>query len=260
MTGAARSGSGRPLQALWAGVAAALSRPINGAFERIANFGRRPAPPDAAPRRDESQARPDPLPGGRQATLARMLLSIVDHYDPYAAHHAARVGDLSARIAERMGLDEVACETAAVSGTLLHLGVPLAAEAPMAPDNGGGRHPLRAGLQSLLGLMDALSFTGPVTETLRQLCRCVDGQGLPLGPLRGDVPISARIVQVASGLAGTVSRGNGGRGLPLDEALAELDRHGNVCDLSVVAALRDYLDNKGGRAAWQAVAARRDGP
>jgi hypothetical protein len=244
---------------LWAGVAAALSRPFNGAFERIAALGRRPAPPDGAAHRDRPETLPDPLPGGRQATLARMLISVVDHYDPYAAHHAARVGDLSARIAERMGLDEVACETAAVSGTLLHLGVPLASEGPIVPDNGGGRHPLRAGLQSLLGLLDALSFTGPVTETLRQLRRCVDGQGLPLGPLRSDVPISARIVQVASGLAGMVSRGNGGRGLPLNKALAELDRHGNLCDRRVMAALRDYLDNKGGRAAWQAIPARRNG-
>ncbi|MFQ6017573.1 MAG: HD-GYP domain-containing protein [Kiloniellaceae bacterium] len=188
----------------------------------------------------------------RLEALVQTLLGVVDFYDPYGAHHAARIGDLSRLIAEAMGLDGAVRETARISGTLIHLGGPLVPDATPAQASavsGQDGLSLRDRLRATVALLDGLEFDGPVVATLRQLRRDVDGHGVPRGYPVEEVRISARIVRVADALVGMVSRR---AGMPLDEALDALDRRADLYDRRVVAALRAHLDDEGGRAAWQA--------
>lgn len=192
----------------------------------------------------------------RERTLDRMvatLIGAVDQRDPYAAHHAAQVGDLAERIAEEMGLDETVLETAWTAGSLMTVGKILVPEIMLTHGNAllpQERRQARASLQATVELLEGLEFNGPVVKTLSQLQERVDGQGAPLGLAGEEILISARILKAANSFLGLISRRPGSPGLTMDEALNEL-RHqaGSAYDRDVIATLTDYLQECE-RTAW----------
>ncbi len=192
--------------------------------------------------------------------LIENLVALVDRRDPFAAHHSSRVAALARATAEEMGLDAVLIDTAEIAGRLLNLGkvlVPVSiltkAENLSDEEIAEVRNTLQAGADFLEGI----AFEGPVVETLRQAQEHWDGTGRPRG-LGGDAILpTARIVAVANSFVAMISTRAHRPGLTIDQAVAELlAQIGRRFDRGTVAALLNYLDNKGGRAAVSRDAAR----
>jgi PAS domain S-box-containing protein len=197
----------------------------------------------------------------RESTLDALimtLVSVVDRRDPYAADHSHLVGELSQRLAREMGLDETQAETARVAGLLMNIGKILVPEELLTRQGAlseAEREKVRTCMNASAELLAGVSFDGPVVETLEQVQERIDGAGEK--GLAGDLILpTARILAVANAFVAMVSARAHRGGLPVDGALSELmGEMGRRYDRGVIAALVNYLDNKGGRQHWEASAA-----
>lgn len=176
-----------------------------------------------------------------QAGLVETLLAVIDQRDPYAAHHAARVGDLAARMADRLGLEAPLREATRLAGTLITAGKPLVPEVMLTHDDrlcAAEREQAASSLEATVGLLAGLEFDVPVIETLRQVQERIDGRGGPCGLIGDRILPSARIVKVANSFLGLVSHRPGCPSMREADAIAVLRRQaGSAYDRRAVDAL-----------------------
>jgi len=106
-------------------------------------------------------------------------------------------------------------------------------------------------MQASAELLEGIEFDGPVVETLRQSQAHWDGSGVPPGLAGEDILVTARVVAVANAFVGMVSPRAHREALGIDRAVQTLlGEAGRAYERGVVAALVNYLDNRGGRAQW----------
>lgn len=182
------------------------------------------------------------------------MLSVVDRRDPYAAQHSSRVGRLARVIAKELRLSDVDTEAAELGGALLNLGKLLVPPQILTKQGQLDDAELKIVRDSLLtsaSIMEQIEFNGPVVATMRQSMEKVDGSGFPDGLVGDAILLPARIVAVANAFVALVSARAHRPGLSVDKALDLLMASADKAyDRGVVAALVNYLDNKGGRAEW----------
>ncbi len=186
--------------------------------------------------------------------LVKTLVAVVDRRDPFAAHHSVRVAMVARAIAEEMGLDPITIETAEIVGNLMNLGKILVPEGVLTKVGQLSEDEMRRvrdSLQTTADLLAGIEFDGPVVEALRQLQEHWDGTGKPRG-LKGEaIVLPARIVSVSNAFVAMVSPRAYRPGIGFDQASETLMSQVNkVFDRRVMAALANYLDNRGGRERW----------
>ncbi|MGF1610108.1 MAG: HD-GYP domain-containing protein, partial [Kiloniellales bacterium] len=156
---------------------------------------------------------------------------------------------------EEMGLDDADRETARSAGLLMNLGKILVPESLLTRSGSISdqeRRQIHENLSATVELLDGVEFPGPVVETLRQAQEQVDGGGYPRGLTGDEILTTARIVAVANAFVGMVSPRAHRPALALDRAIQVLmQAAGSLYDAAAVAALVNYLDNRGGRVDWQ---------
>lgn len=194
----------------------------------------------------------------REAAMRQLvgtLVSVVDRRDPFSANHSVRVGEVARAIAREMELDRSLIETASIAGSLMNLGKIEVPEEVLTKQGGLTDDEIRTIQQSVLTsaeLVSNVDFDGPVYDTLRHLQENFDGSGLPDGLSGKDIVVTARIGAVANAFVGMVSARAWRSGMSFDKALDILLGDANKkFDRSVVVALANYLDNRGGREEWQ---------
>lgn len=186
--------------------------------------------------------------------LVETLVSVVDQRDPYSAHHSARVGRVARAVAEEMELDRTLIETTNIAGNLMNLGKIAVPSEILTKQGQLTDEEMRMIQQSVLTsaeMVRRIDFDGPVYETLAQLQENFDGSGSPQG-LKGDqIEVTARIAAAANAFVGMVSARAWRSGMDFDKAVDILLQEGNKkFDRSVVVALANVLDNRGGREKW----------
>jgi len=181
------------------------------------------------------------------ASLARAL----DERDAYTGGHSQRVGELSARLAERLGLEEEQVELTRLAGCLHDVGklaIPeeiLRKPGPLtrAERRTLERHPLIA--YRMLESLEA----DPVADVVLRHHERWDGAGYPSGMPAERIPLSARIIFVADAYDAMTSDRSYRARLSEEDALAELQRcSGSQFDPAVVAVLAGELAELGVRA------------
>jgi PAS domain S-box-containing protein len=186
--------------------------------------------------------------------LVGTLMTVVDQRDPNAAHHSTRVAAVARAVAEEMGLDATLADTAEFAGTLMNLGKILVPSEILTRKGGltdAEIRQVRDSIQATADLLQDVPFDGPVVETLRQCQERWDGTGRPRGLTGDGIVLPARIVAVANAFVAMVEPRAHRAGLDFDAAAKVLlDGVGTAYDRRVVAALLNYLDNRGGRQAW----------
>jgi PAS domain S-box-containing protein len=186
--------------------------------------------------------------------LVATLMTVVDQRDPNAAHHSTRVATVARAVAEEMGLDSTMADTAEFAGTLMNLGKILVPSELLTRKGGltdAEIRQVRDSIQATADLLQDVHFDGPVVETLRQCQERWDGMGRPKGLAGESILLPARIVAVANAFVAMVEPRAHRAGIDFDAAAKQLlDGVGTVYDRRVVAALLNYLDNRGGRQAW----------
>jgi len=176
---------------------------------------------------------------------AASLAKAVDLRDTYTGSHSARVAELAARVASRLGLDQEQIELSRLAGSLHDLGklaIPEEILRKPGPLTGPERLVLERHPQIGFRMLDSLGID-PVAKWILHHHERWDGTGYP-DRLPGDeIPLGARIIFVVDAYdAMTSDRVYRGR-LSREDALAELERcAGTQFDPAVVAALAVELE------------------
>ncbi len=186
--------------------------------------------------------------------LVTTLATIIDSRDPFSANHSRRVAEVAEAIGQEMNLPDVEVETAEIAGALMNLGkimVPrdvLTRPDQITPDE---LEDIRHHVMMSADLLKNVEFDGPVVATIRQAHAHWDGSGHPSGLAGEKILISARIVAVANAFTAMISARAHRPGMDFDTAVRVLaEGAGKTYDRKPVAALANYLDNRGGRTHW----------
>jgi len=176
---------------------------------------------------------------------AASLAKAVDLRDTYTGSHSARVAELAARVASRLGLDQEQIGLARLAGSLHDLGklaIPEEILRKPGPLTGPERLVLERHPQIGFRMLDSLGIE-PVAEWILHHHERWDGTGYPDRLPGSEIPLGARIIFVVDAYdAMTSDRVYRGR-LSQVDALAELERcAGTQFDPGVVSALAEELD------------------
>ncbi len=182
--------------------------------------------------------------------LVDTLVSFMDKRDRHTADHSARVARLSSSIAREVGLDNVMLDTIETAGKLMNLGRMLIPAALLKKVDGLTKQEKKAfedAINVSADLLKDIDFSGPVVDTIRQVYERVDGKG-PM-KLKGEkILITARIVAVANAFISMRSPRSYRLMKTLDQTLNLIQNDaGSRFDRKVVAALVNYIENRGGR-------------
>ena len=175
---------------------------------------------------------------------AASLAKAVDLRDTYTGSHSARVAELAARVAAKLGLDQEHIELSRLAGSLHDLGklaIPEEILRKPGPLTGPERLVLERHPQIGFRMLDSLGID-PVADWILHHHERWDGTGYPDRMPGPEIPLGARIIFVVDAYdAMTSDRVYRGR-LAQEDALAELERcAGTQFDPSVVAALGEEL-------------------
>ena len=101
-------------------------------------------------------------------------------------------------------------------------------------------------------LLEGIDFGGPVAQTLGQMLEFVDGSGVPNGLSGDDILKTPQICAVANTFVGLISPRSYRDGMDFTKAVDILQEDvDHQFSRGVVAALVGYIENKGGREAWE---------
>ncbi|NDE84565.1 MAG: PAS domain S-box protein [Verrucomicrobia bacterium] len=210
---------------------------------------------DHIPLRADRDHPPGVLLIEQDITEFMLIEAFVKEVDSRQAEAARTNGKLIAKLArgaaEEMGLNPTEVETAELAGELLNLGTVSLPHDLLS--KGGNRNEdekrrLREAIVRSADLLSGLEFEGPVAEVIRQAQERVDGSGFP-NRLAGDAILpTAKVVAVAKRVI-DLWQGQESSAQSLDQALKTvMAEAGSSLDRGAVAALVDFLDNRGGRA------------
>ena len=176
---------------------------------------------------------------------AASLAHAVDARDAYTGSHSYMVGELSARVAKRMGLESEQVELARLAGSLHDLGklaIPEEILRKPGPLNEAERLVLERHPQIGFRMLDSLGVE-PVASWVLHHHERWDGDGYP-DRLGGEsIPLGSRILFVADAYdAMTTDRVYRSK-LSHDRAISELERcAGTQFDPEIVSAFKDEFD------------------
>jgi diguanylate cyclase (GGDEF)-like protein len=176
---------------------------------------------------------------------AASLARAVDERDAYTGSHSERVAELSARIADRLGLSREEVEFTRLAASLHDLGklaIPEDILRKPGPLTDAERLVLERHPQIGFRMLETLGVS-PVADSVLHHHERWDGAGYPDGLPEHKIPLGARIIFVADAYdAMTSDRVYRNRLSPL-EAMAELERcAGTQFDPGVVEALAEELE------------------
>lgn len=185
--------------------------------------------------------------------LIDTLVSFMDKRDSYTADHSSRVSRLSVAIATEMGIDETSIDTVQISGKLMNLGralIPLSLLTKVKEPTKEEKKIFENTTNVSAELLGDIEFEGPVVDTILQSQERMDGKG-PLKLKGEDIMLTARIVSVANAFVSLRSPRAYRLMKTLDETVEAINTEaGKKFDRKVVAALINYLENRGGRKEW----------
>jgi putative nucleotidyltransferase with HDIG domain len=168
-------------------------------------------------------------------TLARA----VDTRDTYTGSHSDRVSDLSARIAERMGLSADDVELARLAGSLHDLGkLAIPEEILRKPANLSGAERMVVERHPQIGyrMLESLGVE-PIADWVLHHHERWDGTGYPNRIAGEGIPLGARIIFVADAFDAMTSDRTYREPMAREDAIAEVERcAGTQFDPGVVQA------------------------
>jgi diguanylate cyclase (GGDEF)-like protein len=187
---------------------------------------------------------------------AASLAKAVDARDAYTGSHSQRVGELAARIAQRMDADPELIELIRLAGSLHDLGklaIPEEILRKPAPLTDAERMVLERHPQIGYRMLESLGVD-PVADWVLHHHERWDGAGYPDGRSGEQIPLGARIIFVADAFDAMTTDRVYRRKLTIDDALIELHRcSGTQFDPEVVAAFSEEF-GLGDRLAFASIA------
>lgn len=161
-------------------------------------------------------------------SFVRTLTEVLEEVDPYTRHHSHRVSEYSVRLARGMRRSETEVEEVEYAALVHDLGKIGPAHQHILQKPGSLSHEeqrtLRAHPAAGAEIVAKVRALRRVSEIVRAHHERPDGQGYPYGLRSDDVPLGARILNVADAFDAMTSDRPYRRALPLEAALRELER------------------------------------
>jgi HD-GYP domain-containing protein (c-di-GMP phosphodiesterase class II) len=181
---------------------------------------------------------------------ALLLCDLLEDDDEYTGHHTQDVVELSARVADKLGLPEdVKSETEL--GAMLHdigkIHIPDSIINKPGPLNDEEWVLMKTHTLEGQKMLDRVGgFLGSVGLVVRASHERFDGGGYPDGLAGEEIPLAARIVAVCDSFNAMTTTRSYRKGMPVAAAVEELHRcSGTQFDPQVVTALLDVLGDPG---------------
>ncbi len=175
-------------------------------------------------------------------SFVRTLTEVLEEVDPYTRHHSHRVSEYSVRLARGLRRSEAEVEEIEYAALVHDLGKIGPAHQHILQKPGSLSHEeqrtLRAHPAAGAEIVSKVRALRRVSEIVRAHHERPDGQGYPYGLRSEDVPLGARILNVADAFDAMTSDRPYRRALPMDAAIRELERGaGTQFDAQVVGCL-----------------------
>jgi diguanylate cyclase (GGDEF)-like protein len=181
--------------------------------------------------------------GGPDAAIA--LAQALEERDRYTGEHSESVVDLTARVAEGLGLaaDEVEnIRLAALLHDIGKIGIPDRILHKPAPLDDREWEIMRQHPAIGERILRSMPGLGPIARIVRHEHERVDGRGYPDGLAGDQIPIGARIILACDAYHAMTSDRPYRKAMSHTAAIAELNAHaGTQFDANVVQALIGYL-------------------
>ena len=173
-------------------------------------------------------------------SIISLLTSVVETRDPYTAGHQRRVGNLSAAIAGKMGLDNKTTRMLRIIGYIHDIGkISIPTEILSKPGklNDLERALIQNHPSASHEMMAKVDLPEVIGKTLYQHHERCDGSGYPLGLTKGDITLEAQIIMVADVVEAMMSHRPYRPALGLEAAMEEIRTHrGTLYNPDVVDA------------------------
>jgi putative nucleotidyltransferase with HDIG domain len=160
--------------------------------------------------------------------FVRTLTEVLEEVDPYTRHHSVRVATYSVRLARGLRRPEREVEEIEYAALVHDLGKIGPQHQYILQKPGSLSHEeqrtLRAHPAAGAEIVAKVRTLARVAEIVRSHHERPDGQGYPFGLRSDDVPIGARILNVADAFDAMTSDRPYRRALPVEAALRELER------------------------------------
>lgn len=185
--------------------------------------------------------------------LIDTLVDVVERRDPHTTHQSSRISDVARAIAREMECADDVVKTVDIAGSLINLGQVFIPNEVLAKK--GGLKPSEEAMfdnsyKESVELLQGVAFEGPVVGTISQTGEHWDGSGTS-GLKAEEILLTARILSVAAAFIAKVSPRTGEPPLSFNDATTELmNESGRHFDRKPVAALINYIDNRGGAEKW----------
>ena len=179
------------------------------------------------------------------ADVAAALAAALEERDRYTGEHSESVVDLTARVAEALGLgpDEVSdVRRAALLHDIGKVGIPDEILNKPGPLDQREWRIMREHPAIGERILRAIPGLGPIARVVRHEHERWDGNGYPDGLAGTEIPLAARIILACDAYHAMVSDRPYRRAMSHTDAIAELNAHaGTQFDPDVVEALIGYL-------------------
>lgn len=173
-------------------------------------------------------------------SIINLLSSVVEIRDPYTAGHQRRVGNLSAKIAEKLSLPKEECELIRITGYIHDIGkIVIPAEILCKPGKLSDLEISMIRMHSLRGfeMLDKVRLPSCVSKAVLQHHEKQNGSGYPNGLTAGETSLEACILTVADVVEAMKSHRPYRPSLGLDAALEEIiENSGPLYDPEIVNA------------------------
>jgi putative nucleotidyltransferase with HDIG domain len=175
-------------------------------------------------------------------TFVRAFIEPLERVDVYTRHHSVRVAEYSVRLARGLGLPEHEVDVIEYAAIVHDIGK-IGPEQQYILQKPGAltleeQHTLRAHPVTGAEMVKSMPGMRRVTQLVIAHHERPDGLGYPYGLESEDVPLGARIINVADAFDAMTSDRPYRRALPVDSALRELERGaGTQFDADVVAVM-----------------------
>lgn len=175
-------------------------------------------------------------------SFVRTLTEVLEEVDPYTRHHSHRVAEYSVRLARGLRRAEAEVDEIEYAALVHDLGKIGPAHQHILQKPGSLSHEeqrtLRAHPEAGAEIVAKVRALRRVSQIVRAHHERPDGQGYPYGLRTEDVPLGARILNVADAFDAMTSDRPYRRALPMDAALRELERGaGTQFDAEVVRCM-----------------------
>ncbi len=154
------------------------------------------------------------------------LASAVDKMDRYTAGHSKRVADYATHLARRLGLDAATIEIVHQSALMHDIGKIGCAMNLNKPDQLTDDEYEEFKLHPMHGrdILSPIAFLHPLIPGVHLHHERFDGRGYPLGLVKTDIPLIARLISVADAYDAMTCDRSYRRALPHEVAVAEIER------------------------------------